>query len=533
MRLKALLIDDESNILRNLELVLPWEEQQIDVVGLAKNGVIALELVKEHKPDIIFSDIRMPVMDGISFLEELRSLGHEAEVVMLTGYQDFEYARSVIRYGVKDYILKPINYDELTSVLERLARDIRTAKQQRIIEEKRLGKAMSLAYEKLLYDILMGYSAVDSAFLMHNVERPLDHNRYLMLLADFDDYSNKCRSSNDRERKLWNAAALNVLQEALIQEGLHYAVLQLRGGEWCILIELPQDTAVIESDQARKWALVLQEAVADNVKINISVGVHPSLIELQQLPEALKLLQKSIHVAAEKDRSIIFTGEDVHSDDDLNTLWKPAEDLISALKQNDRGEVEKKLLLLQNQFKAVSSRSLAHVEKMSHFIVLHLLREMRQIDVLSEAKEAEILGHMEQASRIKDILAVIRKIVNESLASSMSRKQGHVMMSSAKDYIHRQLASDLSIDELSAYLGISSSYFSMLFKQHFGCTFVEYVTSERIELAKSLLLMTDKSVTEIGRSVGYVERRYFNKVFQKLTGEIPSEYREKRKTVNG
>jgi len=532
MRLKALLIDDESNILKNLELVMPWEELQIDIVGLAKNGVAALELAKEHKPDIIFSDIRMPVMDGISFLEELRKLDQEAEVVMLTGYQDFEYARSVIRYGVRDYILKPINYDELTAVLTRIAGSIRAERQQRIMEEKRLGKAMSLAYEKLLYDILMGYSVPDSAFLQHDVERPYENSRFMMLLADFDDYSHKCRSSNDTERKLWNSAARNVLQEALIQEGLHYAVLQLREGEWCVLIELPQEASGIAAERARGWALILQQAVADNVKINLSIGVHPDLIELQQLPAIVKLLQKTVHLAADKDRSIILTSEEVSSDDDLNTLWKPAEELVSALKQNDRGEVEKKLERLQKQFKAVSNRSLARVEKMSHFIVLHLLREMRQLDVLSEAKEAEIWSHMEQAGRVKDMIAVIRQIVDESLASSMSKKQGHVMMHAAKDYIHRNLARDMSIDELSDFLGISSSYFSMLFKGHFGCTFVEYVTSERIELAKSLLLMTDKSVTEIGRSVGYVERRYFNKVFQKLTGEIPSEYREKRKAVH-
>jgi len=531
MRLKALLIDDETHILRNLELVLPWEEQQIDIVGLAKNGVVALELAKEHKPDIIFSDIRMPVMDGIMFLEELRALGQEAEVVMLTGYQDFEYARSVIRYGVRDYILKPINYDELTAVVERIASSIRAERQQKLSMEKRLGQAMSLAYEKLLYDVLMSYSAPDSAFLLHDVERPYENSRFMLLLADFDDYSHKCRSSNDKERKLWNAAARNVLQEALLQEGLHYAVLQLREGEWCILIELPLEEGAISYEQARGWALLLQEAVAANVKINISLGIHLELTELPGLPAVLKLLQKTLHLAADKDRSIIFTGEGAAIDDDLNTLWKPAEDLVSALKQNDRFEVDRLLQRLQQQFKTMSSRSLARVEKMSSFIVLHLLREMRMLDAISEVKEQEIWVHMEQAGRVKDMLAVMRQIADESLASAMSKKQGDVLMQSAKDYIQHHFAKDISIDELSEFLGISSSYFSMLFKQNFGCTFVEYVTSERIALAKSLLLMTDKSVTEIGRTVGYSERRYFNKVFQKLTGEIPSEYREKRKAV--
>src|SRR5690606_28838419 len=107
---------------------------------------------------------------------------------------------------------------------------------------------------------------------------------------------------------------------------------------------------------------------------------------------------------------------------------------------------------------------------------------------------------------------------------TLSRKKtGDVLMHAAKDYIQRNLSRDLGIDELADHLGISASYFSLLFKQHYGSTFVEYLTAERMEIAKSMLLLTDKSVTEIGRSVGYAERRYFSKVFQKCTGEIPSE----------
>ncbi|WP_052476090.1 helix-turn-helix transcriptional regulator [Cohnella kolymensis] len=100
-------------------------------------------------------------------------------------------------------------------------------------------------------------------------------------------------------------------------------------------------------------------------------------------------------------------------------------------------------------------------------------------------------------------------------------------MLSTKDYIERNLAAELSIDALADYLGISGSYFSLLFKQHFGETFVEYVTKQRIEMAKSLLALSYKTVTEIGQMVGYAERRYFTRVFSKYTGMLPSEFRER------
>ena len=111
MNIKALLVDDEVNILKNLTIVIPWDEIQVELVGTARNGVEALEMVKEHNPDLILSDIRMPVMDGLEFIRELRKLGNTSEVLMLTGYQEFEYARVALQNRVRDYILKPINYD--------------------------------------------------------------------------------------------------------------------------------------------------------------------------------------------------------------------------------------------------------------------------------------------------------------------------------------------------------------------------------------------------------------------------------------
>ena len=104
LRLSVLLIDDEKKIIDHLQSVIPWEEMGIDIVGSANNGLQALNLVHAFKPDMVLCDIRMPVMDGLTFLERLREFNEDCEVIMLTGYQDFEYARSAIKLQVRDYI---------------------------------------------------------------------------------------------------------------------------------------------------------------------------------------------------------------------------------------------------------------------------------------------------------------------------------------------------------------------------------------------------------------------------------------------
>jgi two-component system, response regulator YesN len=529
MRLKALLVDDETKILDNLQLVLPWRELDIEVVGLAKNGVQALELVEKHKPDIILCDIRMPVMDGIGFLEALSDTDSQAAVVMLTGYQDFEYARSVIRLGARDYILKPFDYDELTSVIERLAGAIRTKRVERTSEEQMLGQAMDLAYEKLLYDMIMDYGAVIPHDMVAENMNELEHVRYVMLLADFQEYAREYRLTTEQNRKLWNFAIRNVLKDTLSMKGLRHAVLQTREGEWCILVERRQSGGVMTEEEGRRLAELLRKSVLEHVKIGLSFGIHLSNLTMEELPKAFKSLQRSVHLAGDAGSAVLVCSPDGSRETSRSELWETMDDLVSALKQCDRGKVGVALQRLNRQFLAISEQSLSHVEKLAYFIVLHLLREMRELDVLSAAEEQEIWAMMEQADRVKDLLAVVGRIADDSLRTAMGKKTGDVLMHAAKDYIHRGLSGDLGVDETAHALGISSSYFSLLFKQHFGCTFVEYVTSERVEMAKSMLLLTEKSVTEISRLVGYSERRYFNKVFQKLTGEIPSEYREKRK----
>jgi two-component system response regulator YesN len=142
MNLKVLLVDDEINIIKNLQQVIPWEQMGIEVIGLAKNGVEALDYITEDCPDILFTDIRMPMMDGITLLKHVRQMNTKCEILMLTGYQDFEYARSAIQYRAREYILKPINYEALEEIVQQLALEIRSAKME---------KAMNGAY--LLNDL--------------------------------------------------------------------------------------------------------------------------------------------------------------------------------------------------------------------------------------------------------------------------------------------------------------------------------------------------------------------------------------------
>lgn len=533
MKLTALLVDDELNILKNLQAVIPWDQLNVEVVGAARNGEQALEIARRERPSIILCDIRMPVMDGIRFLEALREFDEEAEIVMMTGYQDFSYVRSVVRYEVKDYMLKPLDYEELTRTIQRLADGLRERSQQRQAVQREWRRVFDLAYEKVLYDLLADLDGAPASSLRQLHEIRTEGLTFAMMLADVADYSKKEHAWEDKERKLWNFAVQNILQECLAKLGVPHAVLQVRSGEWCVLIERQAGDS-FDQEQTASWAEHLRQTVDRYLKLGIRIALHPSPVPIERLARTYKGLQKLLNLTPSTAAEVLVPERlRVAPDASSQQLWDWIEEMVTGLKRCDRARTEKALRELNESFRRLPETSFERVAPILHYVCLHLFREMRAMDVMNREEETEIWRQIDRDSGIRDTLDVINRLVDQSLDSVMKKKTGDVLMLSARDYIERNLSSDLGIDMLADYLGISGSYFSLLFKQHFGETFVEYVTRQRMEMAKSLLTLTDKSVTQIGHMVGFAERRYFTRVFSKYSGMLPSAYREAHQQPTG
>jgi two-component system response regulator YesN len=527
MKLKALLVDDEINIIKNLEQIIPWERMDIEVIGLAKNGVEALQYVKADCPDILITDIRMPLMDGLVLLQRVREINKDCEIMILTGYQDFDYARSALQFGAKDYILKPIHYGELEANIQRVALEIKARKLKKTREDEKWRSVVHLANEKILFDVLMDYtSSLNASFLLKGEEYDEEDPEYILFLIDVDSYSLMSRIWNQQERKLWNFAVRNVLQYALHDYGLYYAVLQMREGEWCVLIEQQKAHPYLDKEVFKRWAAILQQAVSEFVHLELSVGIYMEPLDLSALSDAYKKVQRSLNLSPQANQIMVVTPDDSESSKPSNSLWITIEAIVSGLKQGNRPKVEAGIRELNANLQAISGQSFRQVERILHFLVLHLLREMREMDSIGKAEEEAIWIKLESSFGAKDLLVAINQLVDECLTRTLGQKTAKVLMLSAEDYIQHHLVHDLGIEEVADYLGISCSYFSLLFKLHAGETFVEYITRHRIELAKSMLMTSDKSVAKIGALIGIADRRYFTKVFQRYTGVKPSEYRE-------
>lgn len=534
---KVLLVDDEPHITRNLEKVIPWEMLGLTVGGTAKNGVEALELLEADSFDLVLCDIRMPIMDGLDLVRHIRERGTECDIIMLSGYQDFAYTRAAIQYGVKDFMLKPIPYDELTGVIARVMASQRMKQKQMNEEKQKIGRMIDLASEKILYDILMDYTEVTGEnWIIAGDEKELKDQQYVLIVLDLDisnEMTKDWREWSDKERKLWNFAVCNVLREKLQQNGLHHAVIQIRDGEWCVLIER-QKTEPYDSKLVRSWAEMLLVAVKSHVKLSLYAGIYYEYAAIAVLSRAYKLVQQGMQLTPNQESIAVYPDDSVGSTQEDQAFWDTSEKLIGAVKRGDTAVVDQELKRMTIQLQRLNEPSAGRFKPMLHFFVLNLIRETKEMGIFTREQENLLWKKLDTRFGIKDLLSVILQVTKAVAEKSTDKKkQSELSMVEARLFLDRNLYRDLSVDETAMHVGLSTSYFSLLFKQTYQVTFIEYITRQRMEKAKVLLAGTPKSIAQIAKEVGYAERRYFTKVFMKYTGENPTDYRNNYQLAAG
>jgi two-component system response regulator YesN len=307
---------------------------------------------------------------------------------------------------------------------------------------------------------------------------------------------------------------------------MKFVVLQMREGEWCALIEQDKHKSQVDVSETKKWADDMQNEVSEYVHLKVSIGINTDFVSVTELSQVYKKMQQMMQLSPVREETLLIYNP---GRDQNDSMWNLIEMMVTGLKEFDKKKTESAFEKLNAQLEAISKQAFIRAEQILHFLVLHLLREMREIHTITIQEEETVWKKLDQNIGVNGFISLIQGIIGISMNSAHKKKNSDLLMGQAQDYIYRNLASNFGIEEICSYLGISPSYFSLLFKQHFGERFVEYLSKQRIEMAKSMLALGDRSITQISKSVGFFDRRYFTTVFQKYTGETPSEYQENRK----
>ncbi|WP_028611583.1 response regulator [Paenibacillus harenae] len=535
--LTMIIADDEDIVREGLSLVIPWSDYGIEIVGLADNGVTAYELCRELQPDILCTDIRMPMMDGLEVAQKLLEDASGTRVILISGVQDFEYAKTALSLEAEAYVLKPVKIPELIEVIQKVTHNIQMERSRVQTTErlrKQLQDSLPALRERLLVQLISGYysneyEAYEKASYYHV---PFQKGEPVIVgLLQLDDYKTTLEAYNEEKKQLLFFAIHNVVSELLGVADSGFAFANTLENELVILFNC-------KSIQGNRHMILCDEIVkciGQFVKVSVSIGMGSAVTSILDLSRSYQEARSAIQYTFFSGKSSVITIDDL--DQNLETrehyrhIYQIENQLLTMLKLGDTDRV---ISLSDTMFNDVilSNMSVEQVYNLCTEFIFHLARNLHELDESYEAIIGTSLNEtLEQIKGIGNIDTLRVYIANLlSITSTYFFKKHHSknqkIVNKIKMYIETNYMENITIQQLAEEVYLSPKYMCQIFKKKNNETIIEHLTKLRVEKAKILMKSPDLKLFEIAEMVGFENATYFTTVFKKLTGMIPGKFRE-------
>lgn len=524
--LKVLIADDEERICKLIQVLAPWQTLGMTVCATASNGIEALQLLQDKKPDILLTDIRMPGCDGLTLISRAKALLPDLEIIIISGYAHFEYARTSIQYGVSDYLLKPINKQELTAALNKCAKRCLDRRSDRLQREHLLKRRDDLSRLRsgLVRDLIdERLKQVDPEKLDQSYRffaRPDDTMQVFILKFCSAEETIGAETLDvlcERVQEVFSSSLSSLCHDFLLnfREETGYGIMsfepkQRQNIRKALRSCLNQFEVEKELYGAARLCIALGSAqtVAELAVSyqNASSSIMERLIEgpgklLEGIPASSALPAQSI---LDRYSRSVAHAIDILSIDAATAALEQLRSSAMAI-YNVRG---RELVNLVHTASGIFTASLVLEDRDA------LLRDFYH-DVNRCCTTAQLFGALDSLQQ-----NLMQQIIQQRQSDEL-RPIRH-----AKQYIQDHFADPITLEEVADASGFSGSYFSTFFKKETGMGFNQYLTQVRMEQAKSLLRESELPVAEVCRQVGYHDAKHFNRLFSRSAGLTPGEYRK-------
>ena len=526
---KVILVDDEEEVREAIRKRINWEEIGFTVAGTAENGEEALELAESCEPDVVMTDIQMPFMNGLTLLKKLKEKLPGLRSVIFSGYDDFEYAKEAIRLEAEEYILKPVDAEELRNIFLRIRERLdEEMKMRRNVEQ--LSKYYEDSRPMMKEQLIIG--------LLEGRELQFDLERYQ---RDFDlqiESAFYCAGAfritpihDDKEKLDKNLMAVS-LKQIVIER--FKDILSVEAFVYldtvCVLARLKSTAEhaifVEEMDKICKIAHKTLDA-------NVSAGIGRTYGNAESIHTSFLEAKDAFHfrIFVGENQAICIKDVDPSSPIEDYVSEKQIRHIMRQVRVGTPETIEAEIRDFIDKLKK-SGINLNQLQIFYAEYVVELLRLQRGHDIspadtgFGNINTNEELAGFSSMDEFADRLIKLAVALWEKL-SSVRLDSTKKLAENAKQYIADHFSeSTLSVDEICSHLGVGTSYFSSVFKKETGVSFVTYLTEVRMNEAQRLLDSTDEKSYIIAGMVGYEEPNYFSYVFKKHFGISPSKYRQ-------
>lgn len=474
---RILIVEDEKMIRQGLHAMVLRSSVSVEEILLCKNGEEAFEVISNQRIDILITDIRMPKMDGITLVKKIQGLKHVPKIMVISGYDDFSYAVELMRYGVKEYILKPVERDNINQILLKLENEI---KEEQEIESEYI----NIGYQQLKYMLM--YNNMNEAEILAIETRFKD---YIMK----EDYVICCTNYKAKEQSNTNKSAI-ILED-------------INGQSACIVSASMKDEFI--NNQLKGYYVGISD-------------IHKSIHELKEAYEEAFDARKRTFATGN-----IITEFDAQS----KTKETVADDIVDQLVLmigTDKFENATKILA------RIIYKTKNELVDMDQFCVIMgtiidkigiTYKNVLDFSAVNYINLKNVYEY-DNIQSYHEALYSWMKYIHDKLEVEFHDYKNKQKIQMSIKYIHDNYNKDINMAVVSNYVSMNYSLFSYLFKQYNGMNFVNYVKTIRINEAIKLLEETELKIIDISNYIGYENEKHFMKVFRGAYGVSPSEYRK-------
>lgn len=517
----VLLVDDEVFARKGLKKLIDWEAYGFQVLGEADNGEDALLLIEELKPDLVITDIRMPVLDGLSLIRACMDRKMAVpEFIIISGYDDFSYAQQAVRFGVHDFILKPIDEGLLQSALANLATQLTQHKHSEV-------RKIQAMYDRMISSTIKGeMSEADILEWMDQLGLNENDRIYYILIEinDIHPWQSKPQPSDSELMKRIEAVYQNITQS---HERLYMYEHRSQMG---FLLHTRLLEAIDMS--ANEFCAVLQQGLTESLEYTVYLYIGQGVNHLSELRHSYATAKQALQYKfADFARRTIFYDEissyTLHHIERYNVLY---EQLVEYVEEENSEKCDEVIDAIFEQFESKQFAPEA-IKFAIHRCVVKLLKVINEMEI--DESEITTLKSITSWHDLnispEELKRLFTQFTKESalLLNKYRKEQISGGIQKIKTYIEQHYHENISLKSIANTFYLNPVYLGQLFKKAYGVYFNEYLLELRVNEAKRLLRQTDKKVYEITDEVGFRNADYFVTQFAKVEQMTPTEYRNK------
>lgn len=539
--IKVFLVEDEMVIRRGIKNSIDWEKEGYIFCGEASDGELAYPMIIKEKPDSLITDIRMPFMDGLELCKLVKKELPNIKILILSGYDEFDYAKEAIRLGVTEYLLKPISSGKLLEALNGVSESIRREKEDKDLVRKYMEEMRENTEhekQKFFEQMIAGnLSMADALETGKKYEMNLSAGMYNLLLFRFT-----LGEENRKSGELLGEAEYAIEK---LTERLEYVFEFQRGVEgWAFLLMADNEEQM--SERVKELSKDLEEIMKNYSTIAYFGGIGQPVARLRELEESFREAERALAARFTMELNRIISVEDIRMAQNVDTLddieitsfgeiEKTRTMLEKFLNNGAEDEIDEFVDVYINELPEENLKSVLmrqYIIMDAYIVMMSFCEKIEGIEGEMQAQSEELKNSMKTIQTLEEIKNYIRMLLKKIIGvrDTISGRRYSDIIEIAKDQIRKTYMSDeISLNTIAAEVGMSPSYFSSIFSKEMGKTFVEYLTEIRMDRAKELLMCSSMKTSEIGYEVGYKDPHYFSYIFKKTQNCTPKEFRARGK----